>query len=104
MKTLNESFTDEEWKILSTAKGKLTWSKFLLFVAESVNAFPTEIEYKDYDAEENPFFDGESYNVALSDWVNNFKRHIDPDDIDAVFKQVVKAKLCLETRKKAKSE
>ena len=30
MKTINETFTDEEYDLLSTAKGEETWREFIL--------------------------------------------------------------------------
>ena len=30
MKTLNETFTDKEWKKLSETKGKTTWHDFIM--------------------------------------------------------------------------
>ena len=38
MKTINESFTTEEWQILKEAKGKLTWREYLLQVSEALIA------------------------------------------------------------------
>lgn len=37
-KTLNESFTDQEWIIIMKAKGKRTWHEFLLNVSAKINA------------------------------------------------------------------
>ena len=38
MKTLNESFTDEEFAVILKAKGTRTWHDFLLNVSIIINA------------------------------------------------------------------
>jgi hypothetical protein len=44
MKTLNESFTPQEWEIITKAKGKRTWREFLLNVSIKINADKELIE------------------------------------------------------------
>jgi len=35
MKSINETFTEEEWKQLEQAKGSETWHRFIMSLAES---------------------------------------------------------------------
>ncbi len=48
MKTINETFTDQEFKIMKNIKGKLSWHDFILLMAthckEAIKKGDLEIE------------------------------------------------------------
>lgn len=43
MKTLNESFTDEEFAELKKAKGKLSWHSYILLFIKMKESFPWDV-------------------------------------------------------------
>lgn len=48
VKRLHETFTDEEYDLLTTAKGQHTWREFILTLVQSKNE-PTAPAWKAYE-------------------------------------------------------